>query len=173
MMTTGTAIGTTTGPTRVDALLDRAEISELVQRYVVGLDTAERSEQDLQWYRRIFTDDVELAFPIGTRTGLGGLPAFQRRARLTWLVTHHVSADHVIDLDGDRATARVQLLGTHVAHGTAPTARLQDEDRFDMGGYYDITTIRRPEGWRISRLRFVVVWTSGGAQPRADGPEVP
>lgn len=149
---------------RLAPFLDRAEISELVDRYVVTLDIAEREECDLDWYRGIFTDDVTLSFPIGDRAGVDGLPDFQRAARLSWGVTHHVSANHVIDLDGDRARGRVQLVGTHVERGAAAHG-VDQAHRFDMGGYYDIRAVRTPAGWRIDHLRYVVVWTSGGGSP--------
>ncbi|GAA2999334.1 nuclear transport factor 2 family protein [Actinokineospora diospyrosa] len=152
---------------RLAALLDREEISGLVDRYVVGLDTAQDPAQDIEWYRRIFTEDVRLSFPIGERRGLDGLAEFQRRARLTWQSTLHVSANHVVDLDGDRAAVRVQILGTHVEYGV-PTAGLEHATRFDMGGYYDVTAVRGPDGWRIDDLSFTVVWTSGAGRPNAD-----
>lgn len=153
--------------TRLASVLDKAEISELVDRYLVTLDTAELPDRDLAWYGRIFTPDVRLSFPIGERRGLAGLPEFQRTARLTWQATHHVSANHVIDLDGDRARARAQLIGTHVDYDTS-TSGVPDAHRMDMGGYYNVTAVRTESGWRIDSLDFVVAWTSGGGKPRTD-----
>jgi SnoaL-like domain len=152
---------------RLPDLLDKAEISELVDRYLISLDTAELPDRDLAWYRRIFTEDVRLCFPIGERTGLAGLPEFQRAARLTWQVTHHVSANHVIDLDGDSARARIQLVGTHVEYDTS-TSGIDNAHRMDMGGYYELTAVRTETGWRIDYLNFVVTWLSGGGKPRSD-----
>jgi hypothetical protein len=152
---------------RLSGLLDRSEIGELVDRYLITLDTAEFPDRDLEWYGRIFTDDVRLRFPIGERAGLVGLPEFQRTARLTWQVTHHVSANHVIDLDGDRARARAQLIGTHVDYDTS-TSGVEQAHRMDMGGYYDLTAVRTEVGWRIDSLDFAVSWTSGGGKPRSD-----
>ncbi|HKS47318.1 MAG TPA: nuclear transport factor 2 family protein [Amycolatopsis sp.] len=152
---------------RLSSLLDKAEISELIDRYLVTLDTAELPDRDLEWYGRIFTRDVRLCFPIGERTGLAGLPEFQRTARLTWQITHHVSGNHVVDLDGDRARARVQLIGTHVDYDTS-TSGVGDAHRMDMGGHYDVTAVRTEAGWRIDFLEFIVSWTSGGGKPRSD-----
>lgn len=154
---------------RLAALLDRAEISELIDRYVMTLDTAEHDERDDDWYRGIFTDDVRLSFPIGDQQGIAGLAEFQRRAKLAWETTLHVSGNHVIDLDGDRATARAHILGTHIARGASPFG-VNSAQRFDMGGYYDIEAVRTDVGWRISALTFFLVWTAGGGTPDGSGP---
>lgn len=152
---------------RLTALLDRMEISELIDRYVVTLDTAERTDRDRDWYRRLFSDTVCLSYPIGDHVGIEGLREFMRAARLTWQATHHVSANHVIDVADDHATARVQLLGTHVDYDST-TLRVPYGHRFDMGGYCDIEAVRGPRGWRIDFLRYVLVWTSGGGVPNRD-----
>jgi hypothetical protein len=145
-------------------MTDRSEISELIDRYVVGLDTADADGRDDAWYARIFTADARLTFPIGERTGTAGLAAFQRDAKLAWQDTLHVSGNHVIDVDGDKAQARAQIIGTHVSRGVDPF-RVAPEHRLDMGGYYDIEAVRTGGGWRISALRFVLVWTAGGGTP--------
>ncbi|MCG8916948.1 nuclear transport factor 2 family protein [Actinokineospora sp. PR83] len=157
----------TTVDGRLAERLDKDEISELIDRYLVTLDTAELSDRDLAWYRRIFTDDVRLVFPIGERVGTEGLAEFQRTARLAWQATHHVSANHVVDVAGDRATARVQLIGTHLDYDTTASG-VEHAHRMDMGGYYDVTAVRTDRGWRVDYLRFVVVWLSGGGKPNAN-----
>lgn len=150
---------------RLAVLLDRAELAELVDRYIVTLDTAEEPDRDLEWYREIFTDDVRLSFPIGDREGIEGLPEFQKKAKLAWGATHHLGANHLVQLRGDEASVRVQIAGTHVEHDTE-TMGVDPAKRLDMGGYYDIQAVRTERGWRLSALRFVLVWTSGGGTPR-------
>jgi hypothetical protein len=165
MTTTMTGVAGT--DTRLAALLDKAEISELVDRYVVTLDTAEHPRHDLDWYRGIFTDDVRLTFPIGERRGIDGLPEFQRAARLTWQATHHLSGNHIVELDSDRARVRVQIIGTHVEYDVSALG-VDPAHRMDMGGFYDATAVRTPDGWRIDSLRFELVWTAGGGTPRKE-----
>jgi SnoaL-like protein len=154
---------------RLAALLDRAEIAELIDRFVTALDTAEQDDRDDEWYRGIFTDDVRLSFPIGERRGVDGLAEFEKRAKLAWEATLHVSGNHTAEVSGDRARARAHIVGTHVAKGTPPFG-VDPEHRFDMGGYYDIDAVRTDRGWRISALRYVLVWTSGGGKPDSGGP---
>jgi hypothetical protein len=156
---------------RLTVLFDRAEIVELIDRYIASLDTAERGDRDAEWYRRIFTDEVRLIFPIGERQGITGLPDFQRQARLSWRATHHLGANHVVDLQGSRALIRVQVIGVHIDHEAEAALGLDPAHRMDMGGYYEAEALRTSRGWRIDHLRFVLVWTSGGGTPRAGPPQ--
>ena len=140
-------------------LLDRAELSELIDRYVLTLDTADHRSRDIDWYRTIFTDDVRLTFPIGEHHGVSGLPEFQRHAKLWWKDTHHQSSNHVFEIDGDLAQLRAQLTATHVAHEADSAA--PGSSHFDVGGFYEATAVRTARGWRIDRLDFTVVWSTG------------
>ncbi|MFD3330427.1 nuclear transport factor 2 family protein [Streptomyces sp. NPDC058701] len=141
---------------RLLAVTDRLELRELFERYVIALDTVCERDHDDDWFRTVFTEDVRLDFPIGTRRGVAGFAGFLREARGWWERTHHISATTGITLDGDRATVRVHQLAAHVhrdgAHPAAP---------FDVGGYYDARAVRTPAGWRFDRLAFRVVWSRG------------
>lgn len=144
-------------------LLDRVELSDLIDRYVLTLDTADHRSRDVDWYRTIFTDDVRLAFPIGDHRGVSGLPEFQRHAKLQWKDTHHLSSNHVFDIEGDRAQMRAQLTATHVAHDANNTQSASPH--FDIGGFYEAGAVRTAQGWRIDKLDFTVVWTAGEGKP--------
>lgn len=164
-MRTAEPTATRSDAERLSAALDRAEISELVDRYVAGLDTADRPGRDASWYRRIFTEDVRLSFPISERSGIDGLPEFHRQAKLAWKATHHLSGNHVVDLDGDEADVRVQVIGRHVGHAAEGTERVPPESCMDMGGFYAARAVRTARGWRLSSLHYELVWTSGAGVP--------
>jgi hypothetical protein len=147
-----------TGDDRLGTFTDRAEITDLVNRYVITLDTHDELGCDDEWYRTIFTEDVKLEFPIGGYDGVPGLAGFQTAARAKWDRTHHVGTNCVVNLDGDHATVRAQVLGTHVHlrdQGTEPLPH------FTVGGYYDAEAVRTTGGWRFRRLALHVVWTTG------------
>ncbi|MFC8846779.1 MULTISPECIES: nuclear transport factor 2 family protein [unclassified Micromonospora] len=160
---------TPTTEARLTALLDRAEIAGLIDRYVTALDTADEHRTD-EWYLDLFTEDVRLSFPIGDWQGIVGLSEFHRRARLRWEVTLHLSGGHTVAVDGDRALARANVAGTHIARGAAPLAVTPDQ-RLDVGGHYHVEAVRGDQGWRISALRFTLVWTSGSGTPVGEFPE--
>ncbi len=154
-------------PDRLSMALDRAEVAELIDRYIHLLDSADDPERDDEAYRRVFTDDVRLTFPIGQRRGIAGLAEFQRAAYLSWGSTYHQSSNHLIDPDGEVARVRAQVWALHIERGCQPMG-VTERHRFDVGGYYDASAVRTPDGWRIDALEFVVLWTSGQGRPTAD-----
>jgi len=137
---------------------DRAEISELCDRYVMNLD---KNRGNDSWFGSVFTDDVHLTFPTGDYKGMDGLAAFQKMARTAFERTHHISSNHTVELDGDEARVRAHLLAIHVRQGTEPGAH------FDIGGHYEAEAVRTANGWRIRRFTFDLVWNAGQG-PKAE-----
>lgn len=138
-------------------LLDRAEIGELLDRYVIAFDALTEEPLGDEWYRGVFTDDLVLTFPVGDHKGIEGLAEFQRAAKAKWARTHHMVSNHLIGLHGDEATVQARLLATHVHRGDTPRGH------FTMGGRVQGTAVRTPVGWRLRQLAFGLVWRSGEA----------
>jgi ketosteroid isomerase-like protein len=137
-------------------LVDRAEIDDLVDRFSRDLDdfTRDRRSFDVAWVRRYFTDDATVAYPVGSASGAAaiaalidgtGMAPFQR--------TQHVTANHLVELDGDRAAVRFNLIATHVL--------AKDGTHFTVGDYYEGTVLRTAEGWRFTDQSLTVTWTDG------------
>lgn len=139
----------------VRSLSDRADVSELIDRYITAFDLLAEEPRDDEWYRSVFTEDVRLIFPIGGHVGIDGLAEFNRAARAKWARTHHLSANHLVTLDGDRARVRAHLLVTHVPDLDGPPRHLS------TGSHFDATAVRTPAGWRLAELVFTLVWISG------------
>ncbi len=79
-----------------------------------------------------------------------------RRAGLAGLRTQHVSTNHLVTIDGDRASCR----SCFVIHRVAPA--LPDGERFfDTAGHYAHALRRGPDGWRITAITQTVVWNRG------------
>lgn len=135
-------------------LNDRLELTQLCDRYVHHLDKDRGNDA---WLDRIFTEDVHLSFPFGEFKGLEGLADFQQMARTTFARTHHISANHTVDLDGDEARVAAHLTAVHVRRSDVPAAD------FTIGGHYEAEARRTPHGWRIHRFVFDLVWQSGDA----------
>jgi hypothetical protein len=154
-MDTNTFAGTTPDIGRMRhelrALTDRAEITDLLDRYLRSLDEGELNEQ---WARSFHTEDVTAEMPVGTVSGRDALLVTVRRAMALFDRTVHLGTNPVIELDGDRATARGAQLSTHVlADGS--------EEVFVSAGRTDTHLRRTPDGWRISATSLRVVWTQG------------
>jgi hypothetical protein len=134
---------------------DRLEILELTANMALLVDARE-------WHalHDLFTDPVLVDY-----TSLnGGTPASiapsvlvdgWREALERLDATQHLLAGQAIELDGDRATCAGNVQGTHVRfnHSGGP--------HWTLGGRYDFTLLRTPDGWRISALTLTVQWATG------------
>lgn len=133
------------------ALTDRAEITDLMDRYLRSLDDGVFDEE---WARAFHTEDVTAEMPIGTVHGRDALMAHVRRGMALFDRTVHLGTNVRIEIDGARATARGAQLSTHVlADGTGNV--------FVSAGHTETHLVRTADGWRISASALRVVWTQG------------
>lgn len=139
------------------ALADRAAISDLLSRYVRALDSRQLDEE---WSRATFTPDATMDYAPGTVTGRPAILEFNQTLMSWWKHTHHLTTDHVIDLDGDTAQLRANLLVTHVHPDQDRAERNLDAD-FVFGGIFEGALARTPHGWRFTRLDLSPVWQTG------------
>lgn len=136
---------------QLQALTDRAEITDLMDRYLRSLDVGVFDEE---WARAFHTEDVTAEMPIGTVHGRDALLADVRRAMALFERTVHMGGNAVIEIDGARAAAKGAQLSTHVlADGSGSV--------FISAGHTDTELVRTAEGWRISASALRVVWTHG------------
>lgn len=134
----------------IRALTDRAEITDLFDRYLRSLD--DRRFDDV-WAASFFTEDASTETPAGRVRGRGAILDNIRTAMALFDRTVHVGSNHVIAVDGDRATLHGNQLSTHVlaADGTL----------FLSGGRTVNELVRTPDGWRLTRADLHVTWTQG------------
>ena len=138
----------------VQKLLDRAEIEELVSRYVIALDT-----RDADLYAGVFTEDGVYELP--------GNVVHRGRAAIRKVVTdlqdsrarndaagkpspelYHVMANHSIDL----------IDATHARHQCyAQTVRAAEGGQFIVGfmGRYEDELVKRNGRWYIQSRKLV------------------
>ncbi|MBG0852938.1 nuclear transport factor 2 family protein [Streptomyces spinoverrucosus] len=132
-------------------LTDRADISDLMSRYLHSLDEGVFDEE---WARAFHTEDVTAEWPIGVVHGRDALLEHIQRGMAPFDRTVHMGTDAVIEIDGDRATVRGNQLSTHVlADGS--------DGIFISAGRADSELVRTADGWRISATSLRVVWTRG------------
>ncbi|MFF4507501.1 nuclear transport factor 2 family protein [Streptomyces sp. NPDC001401] len=136
---------------QLQALTDRAEITDLLDRYLRSLDDGVFDEE---WARAFHTEDVTAEMPIGTVHGRDALLARVRQGMALFDRTVHLGTNAIIDIDGSRATTRGAQLSTHVlADGSGSV--------FISAGHADAELVRTADGWRISASTLRVVWTQG------------
>jgi hypothetical protein len=143
---------------KVQWLVDRAAISELLCSFAHALDT-----RDYRSYVDNYADGGVLELPDPVTPGativlrkeqmLAAVPQSLGRYR----ATHHLSANHQIRVDGEHASSVSYLQAVHVRD--APT------DHWSAGGWYECDYVRTPQGWKFSRVRLSAIWLSGTPGP--------
>jgi DNA-binding MarR family transcriptional regulator len=131
---------------RLQELIDRNEITELVSRLGMWLDEKRWDEA-----RSILTEDATAETGGGSVAGVEQVAEQARRNHV--VPTHHVITNVLIDLDGDRATVSANLVATFVGgtDGSGPHSQLGERYRFEA--------VRSSEGWRLSRVEARPVWS--------------
>lgn len=132
-------------------LTDRAEITDLLNRYLRSLD---HGVLDDEWARAFHTEDVTAEMPVGTVHGRDAVLDRVRQGMALFDRTAHFGTNNVIEVDGDRATARGVQLSTHVLAGGR-------DDLFVSAGHTEADLVRTPDGWRISATALRIAWTWG------------
>lgn len=135
---------------RLDDLVDRHEITGLVHRLGGCLD-----EGRFDGLRAIFTGDATASTPGGRADGLDAVVAQAGRNHSADDRIQHVITDVVVDLDGDRAAVRANLVVTFARGAGLPAPRRQ------LGEVYRFTARRTPAGWRLASVESTPVWHVG------------
>ncbi|OBI44065.1 nuclear transport factor 2 family protein [Mycobacterium sp. E796] len=136
-----------------DDVADRLAIHDALFRYAHALD-----DRDSQLLRTCFTEDA--VCEVGaTLTGIDSIIAFAEGVLSGFDVTQHLIANPRCMIDGDRAESVCDLQAQHIARG-APAG-----ERYVIGGRYEDSLVRTPEGWRIAHRRLRVTWSEGNPAP--------
>ena len=139
----------------LQGLADRAAISDVVHRYATAIDTRE-----WELLRTCFGDPVEADFTsFGVRQPFRGSAddwVAAVRSTIEGLdATQHLTANHVHEISGDRATCTAYIRARHVF------AAADGESQYTIGGYYTWEMVRDSEGWRVEKYAINVTWKSG------------
>jgi hypothetical protein len=146
--------------TEADAVLDRSRITDVVIRFANAFDT-----QNWKCLRSCLADQVwtdDLAFRR-EKPGLVAADTYVagRQSGLQGLVTMHVSTNHHVSVDGDKATC----LSDYRIYRIDP-ARPTGDTRLDTAGSYEHGLVRVDGRWLINRIRQTVRRQSGSAEVR-------
>ena len=131
--------------------LDLIEIQHLLATYVYAIDAKDFDRLD-----EVFTADAVIDY-TATGGASGDFPAIKR-----WLVTalapfpltQHLIGLPLIQIDGDRASARTMLFNPMRRAGDGDG----DERLFFIGASYVDELVRTAQGWRITRRSEADAW---------------
>jgi len=145
------------GDEAVQWLTDRALVGDLLMRFARALD-----EKDWAGYAALYAEDGVLHLPWGEPHPQAILRESTEANLGRFHATHHISANHQIQIDGDTAASRSSLPAVHVAD-------LLAESHWTVAGWYDCEYRRTPDGWRFTRVAITPVWQTGSPADWADG----
>lgn len=136
-------------------LLDRADLTDLINKYATGIDT-----RDWTLYRSIFADEVDIDF-----SSYNGQPG-ERMKGDDWVAgvqmllpgfdaTQHLLANMVFDIRGDEATVTVYMQAEHFL------ANALGDSSHTLGGYYTHRVRYGTDGWKIHGVTLNITWSRG------------
>lgn len=154
---------------RLAAALDRAAIVETTNRAARCLD-----QLDWAGLADCLLDEltVRYGYVLGDRRLALSAEEFARRWREVTgglETTHHLLANHCVDVDGDEATCTAYCLIQH--YYPEPSGGCT----WTLGGHYEFGLRRTEEGWRIGLVVLSRLWATGNRHllERTKGPDRP
>jgi SnoaL-like domain len=144
---------------QLQQLSDRQAIADLITRLGLMLD-----EKRYDLAPAILAEDVTVHTPGGFSRG--HQPVVEQARRNHTVRTQHVFADELINVAGDRAEARANLILTFVPDSDEPESRLvignaeQPYSRLVIGERYRFEAVRGERGWRLSTIEASRLWSS-------------
>ena len=144
---------------QLQQLNDRQAIAELITRLGLMLD-----EKRFDEAQTILADDVTVQTPGGSSRGPEAVVAQARRNHT--VRTQHAITDVLIQLDGNRAEARANLIVTFVPNSDRPDAGLtigdseQPQSRLMIGERYRFEAVRGKAGWRLTLIEVERLWST-------------
>ena len=126
----------------LEHLIDRQEIDDLLTRYATAVDT-----KDWDLYETCFTEDAFIDYESagGIKGKRPEVRAWLEKVMVIFPMTQHVVCNRVIEIDGDKATARSVFYNPMALPGEGKAQSL-----FIDGGYYNDQLVRTADGWRIT-----------------------
>ncbi len=135
-------------------LQERAAISDTILQFARALDL-----QDWDLCRSCFMDEIETDYADfrgqpPARVKAEDFVAF-RREGLAGVRTLHLSTNHAIHIEGNRATCT----SAFIIYRFRPNEK--GDSFYDSYGYYSHTLIKTAVGWKISQVKQTVLWNKG------------
>jgi hypothetical protein len=130
-------------------ILDRQAIEEQIIRIGVLLD-----DDAFDTASSIFTEDVAIETPGGAATGIDAVTR-QAEKNHDGIVTQHIFSNVLVELNGDSARARADVVGRFAKAGAL------NRPFRTVGGRYEYGVTRTEDGWRINEMKMTPRWLEG------------
>ena len=137
---------------KLELLCDRMEIIDTMNRYATSVDTRDWDLFLTCYTDEIHVDMVSVGFDKPMTMSAKEFLEIIRRAVSPFQSTQHLISNHVIQIDGGKATCVCYVQAQHFRQDdTGAQAVL-------IGGYYSNGLIRTAAGWRIREYKIVKTW---------------
>jgi hypothetical protein len=153
---------------------DRIEVEDLLERYTSCIDA-----KDWDGLDSVFAPDAILDYSSSGGPPAGPYPeikAWLQRALAIFPMTQHMIGKSRIQIDGDTAQCRsifynpMGMPTDSDGNFTADAAKQAGLHTFVVGGFYNDTCKRTPDGWRIVKKVEEQAYLTGGLAPGFDVP---
>jgi 3-phenylpropionate/cinnamic acid dioxygenase small subunit len=132
---------------------DKAQIAEVLIRYATGIDS-----KDWPLFRTCWTDEVDIDYgDLGQFTDADEFTILMTQIHDGMGQTYHRLSNLVIDVEGDRATARTYV------HAVLMAVPGDSSSWVDALGHYDDGLVRTSDGWRIAKRTTHIARVLSGA----------
>ncbi len=147
---------TVTSDAAVLMLVDRAEIDDLVAGLGAVLD-----EGRFEDMAELLVEEATARTPGGVAEGRAAVVAQARKNHRPDYAIQHVISDVLVDLDGDRADVRANLVVSFAQDGPVVAPAVAPPVTYALGEVYRFEVVRTGDGWRFACVETVPVWMSG------------
>lgn len=144
---------------RLQALLDRGEIADLVARSLAAID-----EGRFDALRAIYTEDSSASAPGGRARGRDAIIAQVSRNHTPERRSQHLVGDVIVDVDGDTAQVRANVFAAFARAASDDPSPLGSPVEVTFGTVYRYRAVRTPDGWRLSEVEIHPLWSSGATE---------
>jgi hypothetical protein len=131
---------------------DRVAIQDLMARYAYAVDAKRYELLD-----EVFDAGAEIDFVAngGIRDTWPSIGAWLKKAMSGFTACQHYLSNFATDVRGDAASSRFYVFTQMITVSGGQDQIISD------GGYYHAEFVRKPAGWRVSKLSGGIVWWSG------------
>jgi len=140
--------------------LDSARTQLVFNRYFRSLDEKNFDESHLQ---ELFTPDARITRPNGSYlVGPKEIGDSQTKSFARFRNTQHILTGHDVEIDGDSAAIRANMIAIHVWKDCSTAERDILKSSFIAGGVVTAKLLRSPNGrWLLSSLESRIIWRAG------------